>query len=92
MFWYLLNRSGLLDEVEIDLKSDTLLKNIYDKRFVQKYALNFVNVVNRPTIYVTQLKKGEEQAGIRFRVTTKDNTGIASATIMAIDSQERNRS
>ena len=34
MFWYLLNRAGLLDEVEIDLKSDKSLKHIYDKKFV----------------------------------------------------------
>ena len=65
MFWYLLNRAGLLDEVESDLKSDESLKHIYDVKFVPKYALNFVNLVDRPTIDVTELKKGEEQAGIK---------------------------
>src|ERR1043166_2804809 len=29
-----------------------------------KYRLNFVNLVDRPTIDVTKLKKGEEEAGI----------------------------
>ena len=65
MFWYLLNRAGLLDEVESDLKSDESLKRIYDKKFLPKYGLNFVNLVDRPTIDVTELKKGEEQAGIK---------------------------
>ena len=65
MFWYLLNRAGLLQEAESDLKDDQLLKRIYDKKFLPEYGLNFVNLVDRPTIDVTKLKKGEEQAGIR---------------------------
>lgn len=65
MFWYLLNRAGLLNEVESDLKSDESLKHIYDKKFIPKYGLNFVNLVDRPTKDVTELKKGEEQAGIK---------------------------
>ena len=65
MFWYLLNRAGLLQEAESDLKNDQLLKKIYDKKFLPEYGLNFVNLVDRPTIDVTELKKGEEQAGIR---------------------------
>jgi TDG/mug DNA glycosylase family protein len=70
MFWYLLNRAGLLDEVESDLKSDKSLKHIYDNKFVWKYALNFVNLVDRPTRDVTELKKGEEQAGIKRALET----------------------
>jgi TDG/mug DNA glycosylase family protein len=65
MFWYLLNQAGLLQEAESDLKDDQLLKRIYDKKFLPEYGLNFVNLVDRPTIDVTELKKGEEQAGIR---------------------------
>ena len=65
MFWYLLNRAGLLNEVESDLKSDESLKRIYDTKFLPKYALNFVNLVDRPTIDVTKLTRGEEQAGIK---------------------------
>ena len=64
MFWYLLNRAKLLDEAESDLKCDKSLKHIYDKKFLTKYALNFVNLVNRPTRDVTGVKKGEEQAGV----------------------------
>jgi TDG/mug DNA glycosylase family protein len=70
MFWYLLNRAGLLDEAERDLKNDESLKQLYDNRFVRKYALNFVNLVDRPTVDVTELKKGEEQAGIERAVET----------------------
>ena len=65
MFWYLLNRAGLLNEVESDLRGDESLKHIYDKKFLPEYGLNFVNLVDRPTVDVTELKKGEEQAGIR---------------------------
>ena len=65
MFWYLLNRSGLLAEAESDLKDDRLLKRIYDKKFLPKYGLNFLNLVDRPTVDVTQLKRGEERAGVR---------------------------
>ena len=65
MFWYLLNQAGLIQEAERDLKNDQLLKRIYDQKFLQFYGLNLVNLVDRPTIDVTRLKKGEEQAGIR---------------------------
>ena len=70
MFWYLLNRAGLLDEVESDLKSDESLKRIYDTKFLPKYGLNFVNLVNRPTIDVTKLTRGDEQAGIKRALET----------------------
>ena len=65
MFWYLLNRVGLLQEAESDLKNDQLLKGIYNKKFLSEYGLNFVNLVDRPTKDVSELKKGEEQAGVR---------------------------
>src|SRR4029078_12562105 len=70
MFWYLLNRAGLLQEEENDLRSDRLLKAIYDRKFLPKYRLNFVNLVDRPTVDVTELKKGEAQAGIRRALRT----------------------
>ena len=65
MFWYLLNRAGLLREAESDLKNDQSLKAIYDKKFMCEYQLNFVNLVDRPTVDVTMLKKGDAQVGIR---------------------------
>jgi TDG/mug DNA glycosylase family protein len=70
MFWYLLNRAGLLKEEERDLKNDQSLRQLYDSRFVRKYALNFVNLVDRPTVAVTELEKGEEQEGIKRAVKT----------------------
>lgn len=65
MFWYLLNQAGLIRETATDLKNDRLLKRIYDQKFLQAYGLNLVNLVDRPTIDVTRLEKGEEQAGVR---------------------------
>lgn len=65
MFWYLLSRAGLLNEKEEDLKKDEVLKQIYTTAFVDQYALNFVNLIDRPTVDVSLLKKGEEQAGIK---------------------------
>ena len=66
----LLNRAGLLQEAERDLKNDQSLKRIYDKKFLPKYGLNFVNLVDRPTVDVTKLSQGEEQAGIRRALKT----------------------
>ena len=65
MFWYLLNRAGLLHEAESDLKNDQLLKKIYDKKFLRKWELNFVTLVDRPKIDVTDPKKGEERPGVK---------------------------
>lgn len=64
MFWYLLNRAGLLNERESDLKNDASLRRIYEDKFAPEYGLNFVNLVDRPTAEVTELIKGEEQAGV----------------------------
>ncbi len=65
MFWYLLNRAGLLQEKESDLRSDESLRTIYEEKFQPIYGLNFLNLVDRPTVDVTLLEKGEEQPGIR---------------------------
>ncbi len=63
-FWYLLNRAGLLQENENDLRDDGKLKEMYDRRFLQRYRLGFTNLVDRPTVEVTELQKGEEKAGV----------------------------
>lgn len=63
-FWYLMNRAGLINEKESDLRRDELLKQMYEKRFKQIYHLNFINLVNRPTREVKDLKKGEEKKGV----------------------------
>jgi TDG/mug DNA glycosylase family protein len=63
-FWYLLNRAGLLREDESELRTDSGLKQMYDERFLPRYRLGFTNLVDRPTVQVTGLRKGEGKPGI----------------------------
>ncbi len=63
MFWYLLNRSGAINEKEDDLKDDTKLRRIYLRKFSRVYNYGFMNIIDRPTRVVTELKKGEESNG-----------------------------
>ena len=65
MFWYLLNRAGLLQESEKDLKNDQLLKGIYDVKVSARIRAEFCESRGSATIDVTERKKGEEQAGVR---------------------------
>ena len=65
MFWYLLNRSGIINEDMEDLKNDESLKRIYRDKFLKVYNLNFMNIIDRPSRDVSQLMKGEEDAGRR---------------------------
>jgi len=69
-FWYLLNRAGLLHENEDDLRKDGNLKEMYDHRFLPRYRLGFINLVDRPTPQVTELKKGEAKPGIERALKT----------------------
>ncbi|MFL6480161.1 MAG: uracil-DNA glycosylase family protein [Nitrososphaera sp.] len=69
MFWYLLNRAGIINESIRDLKDDTRLKQIYTKKFNQEYRLGFVNLVNRATRDISQLMKGEENKGRKHVVS-----------------------
>jgi len=69
MFWYLLNRAGIINESIRDLKDDARLKHIYTKKFSPEYRLGFVNLVNRATHDVSELMKGEENEG-RKRVVS----------------------
>lgn len=63
MFWYLLNRAGIIKEDMKDLKDDKKLKVIYKNKFNKIYKLGLVNVINRPTHDITALKKNEELPG-----------------------------
>jgi TDG/mug DNA glycosylase family protein len=65
MFWYLLNRAGIIKEDMQDLRDDKKLKIIYKNKFNKIYKLGMVSVINRPTHDVTVLKKDEELAGQR---------------------------
>ena len=60
-FWYLLNRAGLINEENPDLKDDIRLKQIYDFKFNSIYRYGLLNVINRPTKDVSRFKKGEER-------------------------------
>ncbi len=37
---------------------------MFDQRFLPRYRLGFINLVDRPTVEVTKLRKGEEKAGV----------------------------
>lgn len=63
MFWYILNDARILNEKREDLRRDHELKKIYNQKFNQAYNLGFMNIINRPTIKITELKKGEEILG-----------------------------
>ena len=65
MFWYLLSDAGILKEKRNELRNDEELKRIYRKKFNRIYRLGFVNIINRPTRDITELKKGEELPGRR---------------------------
>jgi double-stranded uracil-DNA glycosylase len=64
MFWYLLQHAGLLREPLADLRSDVLLREMYETRFAPEYGLNFVNIIDRPTPQVSDLLRGEEAPGV----------------------------
>lgn len=63
LFWYLLQRANLLKESMDDLRDDAKLKKIYDEKFNKVYQLGLINIIDRPTINITLLKKGEEAKG-----------------------------
>jgi TDG/mug DNA glycosylase family protein len=65
MFWYLLSRSGIIDEDTDELKDDSRLKKMYETKFNQVYRLGFLNLINRPTRDISKLIRGEEKGGRR---------------------------
>jgi len=68
LFWYLLSKAGLLDETRDELRDDGNLKRIYKEKFNAVYRLGFINIIDRPTRDVSELRKGEERQG-RKRVS-----------------------
>lgn len=68
MFWYLLSRAGLLAESIDELRDDATLQALYKEKFNAVYGLGFLNIINRPTVDITGLHKGEELMG-RARIT-----------------------
>lgn len=78
MFWYLLSDAGLVAESKMELRNDKFLKGMYTHRFSAIYKLGFVNIINRPTRDVTELKKGEELPGRAriSRIIAKQTPGV----------------
>ena len=62
-FWYLLSDAGIIQEKRDELRDDESLKRMYTKKFNAVYRLGFVNIIDRPTRDVSELKKGEELPG-----------------------------
>lgn len=62
-FWYLLQAAGLINESHEDLQNDTFLKQLYDKKLTSVYHLGLLNLVDRPTKTVAELKKSEAIPG-----------------------------
>ena len=65
MFWYLLSRAGLIDEKMETLRDDKELRRFYDERFMQKYNLNIINIVDTPTRQAVNLDEEEIRKGVR---------------------------
>lgn len=63
LFWYLLSDAGLIKEKRDELRVDESLKRMYTKKFNSVYRLGFVNIIDRPTRDISELKKGEELPG-----------------------------
>ena len=70
MFWYLLSAAGLIKETRDELRDDKKLERVYKESFNAVYGLGFVNIIDRPTRDITEIKKGEELQGRKkiFRI------------------------
>jgi TDG/mug DNA glycosylase family protein len=64
MFWYLLSDSGIIKEKREYLKDDKKLKKLYNQ-IGKKYKINFINIIDRPSRDVSDLRKGEEEKGVK---------------------------
>lgn len=74
LFWYLLSDAGILEETRDDLRDDESLNRVYKQKFNATYRLGFVNIIDRPTRDITEIKKGEELPGRRkiFRIIKRE--------------------
>ncbi len=71
-FWYLLHEAGLLPESKKELKDDKKLKELFLNKFISVYQLGLMNVIERPTRTVSELKKIEAIPGAkRIRAAIK---------------------
>lgn len=63
MFWYILSMAGAIDESRDFLRQDENLRMFYLERFAEKYRFGVVNLIDRPTRNVSELKNSEEREG-----------------------------
>lgn len=63
MFWYLLYEAGLLKEPRSYLKHDANLQQLYSHTFRHTYGYAIINMVDRESINISFLKKGEAEVG-----------------------------
>ena len=61
MFWYILSMAGAIEEDRDYIKDDQKLRHLYYDLFSEKYGLSLVNLVDRPTRDVSELRSGEEK-------------------------------
>ena len=62
-FWYLLSDAGMIKETREVIKEDYKLKNLYNK--IDKiYKINFINLIDRPSKDISDLRKNEEKPGV----------------------------
>lgn len=63
LFWYLLSDAGLISEKRDELRDDKRLGKMYREKFNGVYGLGFVNLIDRPTRDITEIKRHEEMPG-----------------------------
>jgi G:T/U mismatch-specific DNA glycosylase len=63
MFWYILSMAGAIEEDRSFLRNDENLKRFYHEKFGKEYRFGLVNLVDRPTRDVSELRDGEEMEG-----------------------------
>lgn len=79
MFWYLLSDAGLIKEARDELRDDIFLRRLYDEEFNPLYRLGFVNIIDRPTRDISEIKKDEEIPGRAkiFRIIKTEAPSVA---------------
>lgn len=60
-FWYHLADAGLIDAKRDTLKDDEFLQNLYQHRFEKEFWLWLINLIDRPSISISDLQSWEEE-------------------------------
>lgn len=62
-FRYHLADAWLIDATRAQLKNDEFLQELYWKRFESEFGLGLINMIDRPSVSIADLKSWEEQEG-----------------------------